>query len=474
MNKDNLSRRDFISKTSAGVAAAAFAAPLILPKSVRGANDRINIAVLGIRGRGQQHIKQLGKNSGVRIHTLCDCDENLFAGGVKLVQDTFGNTPQTEYDLRRVFENKEIDAVANAMPNYWHALATVWAAQAGKHVYVEKPSCHTVWEGQKMIEAARKYNVLVQVGYQNRSRENTNAGIQFLHEGGIGKIYMVRGQCFRQRWDIGSYPDGYMKEGETFTLTTDGRGQVGPYTKEYMKNVHYDLWMGPTKKRSFNRNRFHYNWHWQWEYGNGDTGNQGPHQFDVALWGLNRKEHPATVYSKGGMYVFDSQQDTPNVQTSVFQYADGTLFEFTTRGLFTNREGKMNVGVIFYGDKGYMELGGGGEWETFFGYKKEPGPSSKSKQEDNSAPLSAMGGGDEGHFANFINAIRSGKKEDLTCEIEVGHKSAAISHMANISYMLQKELKIHPTKEEFIGNKKANKMLKREQYRKPYVIPEKV
>ena len=472
-SKNNMTRREFVGRTSTGIAAA-FAAPLILPKSVRGANDQINIAVLGIRGRGNAHIEKLGSIPGVKIHTLCDCDENLFAERVKTIEEKFGYTPNTEYDLRTVYDNPEIDAVANAMPNHWHALATVWAAQAGKHVYVEKPSCHTVWEGQKMIEAARKYNVLVQVGYQNRSRSNTNAAIKFLHDGGIGKIYMVRGQCFRQRWDIGSYPDGYMQEGETFSLTTDGKRPMPAYTKEYMDKVHYDLWMGPAEKRPFNRNRFHYNWHWQWEYGNGDTGNQGPHQFDVALWGLNKSEHPATVYSKGDYYVFDSQQNTPNVQTSVFQYTDGTLFEFATRGLFTNREGKMNVGVIFYGEKGYVEVDGGGNWQSFFGYDKEPGPGSESEKEESNAPLSTVGVGDEGHFGNFVKALRSGDRNDLTCDIEVGHKSAAISHMANISYLLQKELKIHPEKEEFTNSKKANKMLRRRPYREPYVVPERV
>lgn len=471
--KNQVTRRKFI-KTSASAAAVAFAAPYIIPKSIRGANDQINLAVIGIRGRGKSHISKLGAIPGVKIHTICDCDENLFPKRVKELEEKFGYAPKTEYDLRKVYDNPEIDAVTNAMPNFWHALATIWAAQAGKHVYVEKPSCHTIWEGQKMIEAARKYKVLIQVGYQNRSRENTKAGIHFLHEGGIGKVYMVRAQCFRQRWNIGKYPDGPMSEGEIFTLTTDGKNPAGPYTPEYLNKVHYDLWTGPATMRPFNRNRFHYNWHWQWEYGNGDTGNQGPHQFDVALWGLNKKEHPATVYSKGGVYVFDSQQDTPNIQTSVFQYADETLFEFTTRGLFTNREGKMRVGVIFYGEKGYLEIDSGGNWASYFGYENEPGPSSESKKEESDAPMSTVGVGDGDHYMNFIKSLRSGKQEDLNCEIEVGHKSAAISHMANISYLLQKELTIHPTKEEFTNSKKANKMLKRANLREPYVIREEV
>ncbi len=471
--KKELTRREFgktTAKTTAAVAAASALTGPFSPGKVMGANDQVTLAVIGIRGQGFGHIRGFSKIPGVKIKTICDVDENLFPERIAHVDKEQGYKPGTAWDMRHVFDDPEIDAVTFATPNHWHALGTIWAAQAGKHIYVEKPSCHSVWEGEQMINAARANNVICQVGFQNRSRKNTIAAMKFIHEGGIGKVYMARGLCYKPRWDIGRYPDGPMQPGEEFYLRTNKSGKMPTYDRDYLSNVHYDMWMGPAPKRPFNRNRFHYNWHWQWAYGNGDTGNQGPHQFDVGRWGLNKDEYPERIRSMGGYYLFDSQQNTPNTQTTIFEYADGTIFEFATRGLFTNAAGDVRIGNVFYGSEGWLEIDAGGNWKTYFGYDGEPGPNSENIKEEESDAMNTVGTGVGGHFGNFIAAVRSGKQSDLTCDIEVGHRSSVLPHLGNISYLLGRELKNEGHDKLRLNDPEARAML-RENYREPYVVP---
>ena len=490
-----MTRRKFISTSAAGVAGGAVLASIPASSYARilGANDTINMAVIGIRGRGGSHIDNFSGMKNVRLKYLVDIDANQFESRLKGVEEKSGYRPKTEMDMRKVYDDKEIDAVGIATTNHWHALSTIWAAQAGKHVYVEKPSSHNMFEGQKMIEAARKYNVLVQVGFQNRSRINTNAGIKFLHDGKLGEIYMARGLCFKPRASIGKYPDGPMKPGEKFRMNLESSKYEPPYTEEYLSEVNYDMWLGPAPKRPFNRNRFHYNWHWIWDYGNGDTGNQGPHQFDIARWGLNKDDYPVKISSKGGYFVYkDSAQETPNTQTSLFEYADGKILEFGTRGVLTNPEGldlsviteskrgeftstlkasAEKIGNLFFGSEGWMQMDSGGNWQTFFGRNSEPGPNS-GDTDTSYDPMNLAGAGGGGHFANFIAALRSGKQSDLTCDIAVGQKSTDLPLIANIAYLLGRDLKFDGKKYEFVDDD-ANKMKTRD-YRKPYIVPEKV
>lgn len=468
---DSLTRRGFIQGTARTAVGAALAAKVATTgKTVLGANDRINIAVVGIRGRGRAHISSFADIPNVRIATLCDIDENLFAERAKSVQDKYGYTPATAWDFRRVLDDKEIDAVALATPNHWHALGTIWACLAGKHVYVEKPSTWGVWEGRQMVHAARAANVLVQVGFQSRSRPSTIAAIKFLQSGKLGKIYMARGLCFKPRGDIGRYPDGPMTEGEKFSLTSEG-GPMPAYTPAYLAKVHYDEWIGPARKRPFNRNRFHYNWHWQFEYGNGDTGNQGPHQFDIARWGLGKNEYPVKIRSFGGCFVHDSAQNTPNTQTSIYEYSDGTILEFATRGLLTNPEADVRIGNLFYGSEGWMEINGG-NWKTSLGRKGEPGPDSKNFAETIPDALDTVGEGESGHFDNFIQALRTGKKHLLNCDIEEGHRSSVLPLLGNISYRLGREVVFDRRRESFVDDREADRMLRREEDRAPYQIPD--
>jgi predicted dehydrogenase len=462
-----ISRRQILKGTA--VAGAAGIVGPFFSGRVLGANDRVNMAIIGIRGQGGQHINGFGKMSNVHIKTFCDLDENLFPTKIGEFEKKFKYAPGTATDMRKVFDDKEIDAVSIAIPNVWHALATIWACQAKKPTYVEKPACHTVWEGKQMINAARKYGNLVQVGFQNRSRKNTTAAIKFIHDGKLGKVYMARGLCIKPRYNIGRFPDGPQAEGAKPAPIMGGSAPL--YTASYLSKVNYDMWTGPAPKREFNPNRFHYNWHWFWDSGNGDTGNQGPHQFDVARWGLNKDEMPVRLRSFGGMYVYsDSAQETPNTQTSIFEYADGTTFEFATRGLPSNAEGEVKIGVIFYGSEGRLEIDDAGNWKTYLGPKGEPGPNSKNIVEEKSDALNPVGSGMSGHFGNFIESVLAHNQEKLNCDIEVGYRSSILPHVANISYKLKRELKWDAKKDQFLGDNEANAMLKRKD-RKGYEIP---
>jgi len=486
-----ISRRQFLSRggqTAAGIVIAGSLASCTSTPSrpacatgAIGANEQINLAVVGIRGRGMDLAEGFAQIPNVRVKTICDIDENLFAERIKKIEEIQGLAPSTAYDPRRVFDDKDIDAAVIAVPNHWHALATVWACQAGKDVYVEKPSCHNIWEGRKMIEAARKYNRIVSVGFQNRSISNVRQAMQFLHDGRLGEIYMARGLCFKPRDSLGKCPDG-LGAGKNYDHWIWGeKGQN--YDADYMSRVHYDLWLGPAPKRPFNYNRFHYNWHWNWDYGNGDIGNQGPHQFDVARWGMNKNEHPVKVNSSGGYFAFDSDQQTPNTQAATFEYPDGKILQFEVRGLYTNGESAIasgqqttqqediKIGNLFFGTEGWMSINGS-TWKTYYGHKNEPGPGSETV-EPAADPMDLAGAGGEGHLANFICALRSGKKKDLTCDIEVGYMSSVLPHLANISYRLGRKLTFDGSKEKFVGDSKANRMLTRS-YRKPYVVPQRV
>ncbi len=468
--RKGLSRRDFLKATGTGL--AAFTAAGVVPRHVLAANDTIHLAVIGIRGQGGSHVNGFAAMENVRIKTIVDVDANLFPARLREIDEKYGYEPSTESDMRRVFDDPEIDAVTFATPNHWHALGTIWAAQAGKHVYVEKPSCHSVWEGRQMIRAAREADVLVQVGFQNRSRRNAVAAIRLLHDGGIGDLYMARGLCYKPRPDIGRYPDGPMQDGERFALTVDSDAYMPSYTQAYLDAVDYDLWVGPAPMRPFNRNRFHYNWHWQWAYGNGDTGNQGPHQLDLGRWGLGREDYPVKIKSAGGQFVHDSDQETPNTQSTLFEYEDGTIFEFATRGLPTNPDGDTRIGVIFYGSEGRLEIDAEGDWKTYFGYGDEPGPDSENIETEESDALVTVGSGADRHYENFIAALRSGKTGDLACDLETGHRSSCLAHLANASYRAGRELTFDSEAERFVDDDAANRLLRRESYREPYVVPD--
>ena len=463
-------RRDFIKKTAMGTAGIAIGGMGFTPemyRSIIGANERINLAVIGIRNQGSVHITSwsgIKDSHNVAIKTLCDTDEALFAPGQKLAMEKGNAKPVTEWDLHKVLDDKEIHAVSFAIPNHWHALATILACQAGKHVYIEKPASHNIWEGRKMVEAARKYNLRVQCGMNNRSSENVREAIKFIHDGGIGEVYSARALVFKARDSYGMSKDS-----------------IPPST------FHYDRWLGPAPYRPYNEKRGHYNWHWYWDTGNGDCGNTGPHQLDIARWGLAKNEHPVTVYSAGGIYGLDrddkspedrtkgvmvygrveayghdkTNQETPNTQTATYKYNDGTLLEFEVRGRYTNNEGSkgQEVGNLFYGSEGWLEIYGD-NWNAFRRREKTPFASSKEVKGD-----------DFNHYRNFIEAVRAGKDELLHCDIHDGFMSTCLPHLANISYRTGRLLKFMGEYEKFANDPEADELLSRV-YRKPYVVPD--
>jgi len=444
----SMDRRKFLSKAGTGAAGLAMAGPWITSGLAKDSpNDRIRVAVMGINGRGGAHAENFAKMNNVEVALLCDIDENLLPKAVADVEKIQGKKPRTEVDIRKVVADKEIDVLSVASCNHWHALASIWACQNGKDVYVEKPVSYSIHEGRKIIEAARKYKRIVQAGSQNRTSPVVMAAMDFIHSGKIGDVYMIRIPFIRPR-------------------DTIGRGKV----TEVPKGVHYNLWLGPAPWRPFIDNRFHYNWHWFWDTGNGETGNNGPHYMDMARWALQKYEHPRKTQSIGGFYQWDCDQETPNIQTSVMEYADGKIVQFEVRGLYDN--GDQN-GMWFLGTEGYLHLGGN-KWSTFYGRKNEPGESMSNDQAKSRYDmLNTRGTGDESHFENFIKAVRSRKHKDLTADILEGHLAASMCHLCNIAYRVGRTVYFDSEREAFIGDEEAQNLVSRE-YRYPFVVPEEV
>ena len=436
-----MNRREFV-RTSAAMPAVA---PIFLRRNDVGANSRIRVACVGIRGRGRNHIQGFQELPGVEVVALCDVDEGVLGERLKNFKENDWRVPKVYTDMRKLLDDKDIDVVTFATPNHWHALGTIWACQAGKDVYVEKPACHNILEGRKMVEAAQTHGLIVQVGHQIRSAIGVQGAIQFLQSGQLGEVYMAKGLCYKWRDTIKRTP------GESIPAGVD-----------------YDLWLGPAPQRAFSRNRFHYNWHWHWDYGNGDIGNQGVHQMDIARWGLGLDSHPSKMCSMGGNVMFDDDQETPNVQHALFEYPqeDGSkkLLQFEVRHWITNHEGGIGegpsntVGVVFYGSEGYLVVDSYNSWRVFYGRKQEPGPHAKA-------------GGN--HYQNFVEAVRKRDESVLNCTTEEGFKSAALCHLANISYRVGRSLELDPKTERFIDDEEANKLLTRN-YRSPFVVSDKV
>jgi predicted dehydrogenase len=398
-------------------------------------NGRVRVAVLGVNGRGKDHIAGFQGLPDAEVALLCDPDSNVAAERARSFEQRYSRKVETATDLRQVFERKDIDAVSVATPNHWHSLAAIWACQAGKDVYVEKPASHNVWEGRKLVEAAHKYNRIVQHGVQLRSSEAVQEAVQLLRKGVIGKVYMARGLVYRWRPSIGRKPEE----------------PVPPY-------LDYNLWTGPAHLRPFSRRLVHYNWHWHWDYGNGDVGNQGIHETDMCMWGLD-VGLPERITAMGDKFLFDDDKETPELLTTLYHYPkQKKMIQFEVRHWCTNEEHGVGVGNIFYGSEGYLLIRGYDTYEVYLGQKREKGPARKA-------------GGN--HYANFIKAVHSRKTSDQNGPVETAHLASALAHVGNISFRLGRVLQFDPSQERFLGDDEANKMLKRN-YRAPFVVPEKV
>ena len=451
--------------------------------------DRIRMAVIGLHGRGLAHIDGYVNDDRVEIVALCDVDESQFKKAQQKLQEHSHPVAKTYQDIRKLLDDKDVQAVSIATPNHWHALAGIWAMQAGKDVYVEKPVSHNVSEGRRLEEARVKYDRICQAGTQSRSNRATQEAIKYIQEGNIGKVLLARGLCYKRRKSIGHFDDSAVPPG-----------------------VAYDIWLGPAPARPFNKNRFLYEWHWNWDYGNGDLGNQGVHQMDIARWALG-KQLPTGALGIGGRFGYKDDGQTPNTLLTLADYGDCKLL-FEVRGLETkpfadhghDDKGKadkgISVGDIVYGTNGFVAIGS--DYGTAVAYDKDGKLVKKFK-----------GGGS--HFNNYISAIKSRKQDELHCPILEGHYSAALCHVGNISYRLGQEapvssepkaassdtdmadaykryeehlkdnmlkleeltqsvgpnLAFDPKTETFGSNSKANELLTRD-YRAPFVVPAKV
>lgn len=495
-------RRDFIRSSMAVGAGLVMAGPT---SRVLGANDDIRLGIIGVGSQGGGHMGYFSKIPGVRLVAISDADSSQLERRAASFEKDNGVKLKTYVDFRKLLDDKEIDAVTSATPNHWHALVTVWACQAGKDVYIEKPACHEIWEGRKMVEASRKYNRIVQIGTQRRSSLAHKAAFEWVQQGNLGAIKWVRGFCYKSR---GPNTNGIVK------------GTNGP--KPVPASVDYNLWCGPAEMVPLRREQLHYVWHWVWNTGSGDIGNQGPHEMDLGRWALGNPGLPARCFSIGGRFGVSEVGDvgeTANTQIAFFDYKPAPLI-FEVRGLPQKKGDKpdnmdnfrktgVTIGDVVQCEGGYIPMGEGGGW-AFDNEGKKIKPFTGKE-------YSGVGG--EGHHENFIKAVRSRKREDQNADIEVGHLSAALCHMANTSYRLGKQatpdeikaaigdnaemmdsfnrmlehlaanqvdlakeplmlgpvLTMDPQKEQYIGENAdlANMFLKRN-YREPFVVPEQV
>jgi len=397
----HLSRRQFLENSMFAAAAAALAAPGTRSHAAEaGTDEKLRVAVVGVNGRGGSHIDGFGSRKDCEIAAIVDADEVVGNRRADEIEKRFGKRPTVYLDMRKCFEDKTIHVASIATPNHWHALSAIWAIQAGKDVYVEKPVSHNVTEGRRIVEAARKYKRIVQTGTQSRSNPGMREAIEFMHKGGIGEVKLARGLCYKPRGPIGP------------------RGNY-----DVPASVNYDLWSGPSQLHPLTRPKFHYDWHWQWDYGNGDLGNQGIHQMDIARWGLNEQNLGETVLSYGGRFGYEDAGETANTQVCIHEFKNGKRLVFEVRGLKTDKLMEASVGVIFYGTDGYLVM------PSYNGGMVFDKDAKKTDKVFN-------GGGDSHHFANFVKAVRSRKTEDLNAEILDGHLSSALCHVGNISYRL--------------------------------------
>jgi predicted dehydrogenase len=427
----SINRRLFLAETGAAVLTG------LAPRRIHAAdspNEKINIAVMGLRGRGQLLATLFAGFKDARVSAICDVDDRLLPAAVQSVESRQGIAPRTVTDVRRVLDDKSIDALVCAAPNHWHALATVWACQAGKDVYVEKPLAHNIIEGRRMIQAARKYDRVVQVGTQRRSSPHWRQATQLVRDGKIGHVGTARAWVIRRRKPIGR-----------------------PANEAVPPGVDYNLWLGPAAQRPFNPNHFHYNWNWFWDYGGGELANNGVHLLDMARCGMG-VDSPQTVNSAGGKFVFDDDQQTPDTQVVTFEFPRQILIwehrQWSGYGLL-NEEGNVRIGggVVFYGSDGTLFVNDQGWQIVVAGEIVERGPGA-----DESQSL----------LRNFLDCVKNRRRPDA--DVETGHLSTVLCHVGNISHRLGRKLTWDGKKEEFSGDTDAGQLLGRE-YRAPFVVP---
>jgi len=429
----SLTRRHFLGAS----AAAVIAAGTVTKGKVYGANDKIGVCVMGLRGRGSSHLKAFSESKNSEVVAVCDADERILNSQARAIERATGKAPKTYTDIRDALADDAVHALSIATPNHWHTLATIWGCEAGKDVFVEKPATHNVWEGQQLIAAAKKYDRIVMHGTQNRSSRKWLRDIPLLQSGEIiGPLYMARGLCYKH----------------------GNRGSIGfREVDEVPEHLHWRLWQGPATDVDYHGNYHPYNWHWFWHFGNGEIGNQGIHQLDIAVWGMN-KGLPVKVNSDGGRFTYEDQGESPNTNTATFTYEDGTMMVFDVRNRFTNDEAGVRVGNLFYGEEGYYV-----ENQGFFDNRDK-----LIKVDDKKYPAPES----LGHYENFLAAIRSRKEEDIYGNAWDAHVSSAHAHLANVAYRVGHTLKFDPKTEQFVDAPEGTNALLTREYAPGFEVPQ--
>jgi predicted dehydrogenase len=397
-----MSRRRLLGSSLSAVGGALLLTRARTSGQVLGANNRIRIAIAGLNGRGESHLGEFLAMPDVEVAYLIDPDSRVLSRRARQAQEKSGKRPEVLPDVRDALDRKDVDVLSIAAPNHWHALMTIWACQAGKDVYVEKPMSHNIREGRMAVETARKYQRIVQHGTQARSKGGWENVVEVIRSGQLGKLLVSRGLCYKRRGSIGVKPP-----------------QQPP------KELDFNLWLGPAREQPYHENLVHYNWHWFWDTGNGDIGNQGVHEMDKARWAIPGATLPRSVISLGGRFGYEDQGQTANTQMAVFDYGESLLI-FEVRGLETEEYHGVSVGNICH-----LEGGTIAEGRFFPTGSKEPKPLPK---------VESRRGPGKNNFHNFMAAVRSRKQSDLNADILEGHYSSALCHLANASYRLGKEV----------------------------------
>jgi predicted dehydrogenase len=433
-------RRKFLKSGVAGAATAVTLSGVAARHAFASANEQLAVALIGFNGMGHGHVRAVAGNANARVVSLCDVDTRVLARGADTVRSLAGNSPELHQDFRKVLENPSIDAVVIATPHHWHCPIAIPALQSGKDVYVEKPASHVFQEGRLLVDAARANNRIVQHGTQMRSSGVTDAAGEVLRSGILGEIKMTKAWNVQDR--------GYQKPVPDSAPPAE---------------VDYDLWLGPAPQRPFNQNRFHGKWRLFRDYGNGDLGDDGPHDLDMAAWGLGVTTHPVQITAHGSNVQPPGYREYPDNMFCAFTYADGKVLLYEDR-LFTpyGMHG-VDSGNAFYGTEGYMIFSRRGYFRTYLGRKEEPGPAS-GKSGRVGAPVPT-------HIENFLECVRS--REPTKATADIAHRTCALIHLGEIAYRTRSVLQFDPEQEKILDNKQANAMLTKE-YRKPFVLPESI
>jgi predicted dehydrogenase len=436
-----MNRRSFIESSSAAAIAAAMTAAA--SKTLHAANDKIAICMMGVRGRGGSVLSTFAGLSDVEVRYVCDIDDAALASGINRVEQKTGKKPEGIKDFRRAIDDKSIDAIVMGTPDHWHALPTIYACQAGKDVYVEKPDGHNILEGQTMVAAAKKYGRIVQLGTQSRSGQHFLSVIDYLKTGALGNVRFAKAWESARQGSIGRPPDS-----------------------DPPKGVDYNMWLGPAPLRPFNRARFHGNWRWFFDYGTGDLGNDGVHRLDYARWALGAAlsakgqtlpNLPRAVSAHGGKYYFDDAQEWPDTMMVTYDFEPGCLLTYEMRVWNAYPLHGESEGAEVCGDGGFVTIGNS-RWRAY---------------DEKGKLIKEQSGGynnDVAHARNFLDCMRSRQKPNADLET-VGHPSSLLCHLGNAAWRAGRTLRFDPTTYTFKNDPDANQYLTRAEYRKPWLLP---